>query len=446
MKPMNTDTLFIFCPSLSARIDYTFSLLFDWVFPLPYRLTNNLRDWESYSGPRLNYGRSLLTKSSFWIPAGSLLFETGVQTQDIDIEWRAEWPFFFRQDLPEADLLFDLPAMAFYLAVRYEEYLPYEPDLYGRFPASKSLAARYNFLQLPIINFWTQHLVRRLTIKFPDYDPVSPTFRFLPTFDIDMAWAFQRRPWPILAGGTAKALLKRQWQALSLRWQTWLSGRPDPFFSFPLLRSLHPPGEPFSPIFFFLLADYGRFDKNTSPSDPAFHSLIKNLCRDYETGVHLSYLSNDRPEQIPIEIERLSQISGQAVIRNRQHFLKLKLPETYRNLIENGIREDYSMGYAAGLGFRAGLANAFPWYDLPKEEKSALIIYPFQVMDVSLKNYLQYKPEKAWKKVGIILEHTQAVGGQFCTLWHNSSFSELEGWKPWISFYQNLITEIKGLN
>jgi len=34
---------------------------------------------------------------------------------------------------------------------RYEEYLPFEGDRYGRFPAALSLAARQGFLEKPVV-------------------------------------------------------------------------------------------------------------------------------------------------------------------------------------------------------------------------------------------------------------------------------------------------------
>ena len=101
------------------------------------------------------------------------------------------------------------------------------------------------------------------------------------------------------------------------------------------------------------------------------------------------------------------------------------------------------MGFADDIGFRAGLANPFPWYDLQREASTSLTVYPFQVMDVTLKNYLQWTPAEAWTPVRALLEETRVVGGAFCTLWHNSSFGDLEGWAPWTAFYRQLVEEAK---
>ena len=47
------------------------------------------------------------------------------------------------------------------------------------------------------------------------------------------------------------------------------------------------------------------------------------------------------------------------------------------------------MGYADVVGYRASIAAPFAWFDLEKNEETALTIYPFAVMDVTLKNYMK---------------------------------------------------------
>lgn len=445
MADNQSDTLLIGIQADSLRVRYAFSLLFEWVYPLPYELTTDRARWAAHAGPRLWYGQRPPASGDFWLPAAGLLWEKGISSREVEVETVDGLPCFFRPARGIASWPFDLPALAFYLATRYEEYLPFQPDVHGRFPASESLAARAGFLQLPLVNLWARRLVGRLGEKFPAMQVDKPAFRFLPTFDIDMAWAFRHRPWWVQLGGAGKAALDGRWADLWARGRALFGRAPDPFYSFPLLRQLHPPGEAPAPVFFFLLADYGPYDKNTRHTNRAFRRLLAGLAEDYPTGIHLSYRSNQKPDRIPVEIGRLEEITDKAAQRNRQHFLKLRLPDTYRQLLQNGIREDYTMGYADAIGFRAGLANPFPWYDLLREETTPLIIYPFQVMDVTLKNYLGWTPGRAWAPVWEMVERTRAAGGLFSTLWHNSSFGPLEGWRPWISFYQQLIREIKAL-
>ena len=138
----------------------------------------------------------------------------------------------------------------------------------------------------------------------------------------------------------------------------------------------------------------------------------------------------------------MAKITKKTVTSSRQHFLKLNFPSTYQGLINSGIKSDYSMGYAENIGFRAGVGVPFFWYDLEKEEATDLLIYPFQVMDVTLRNYLNLTPEDAFTQVTKIINIMKFTGGTFMTLWHNSSFAEQDGWSSdWKFLYERIIAE-----
>ena len=74
--------------------------------------------------------------------------------------------------------------------------------------------------------------------------------------------------------------------------------------------------------------------------------------------------------------ETLEQISRVEVFKSRQHYIRFNLPEGYRRLIEAGLSDDYSMGYATSNGFRASVASSHFWYNLEKQEQTTLRIHP----------------------------------------------------------------------
>ena len=96
------------------------------------------------------------------------------------------------------------------------------------------------------------------------------------------------------------------------------------------------------------------------------------------------------------------------------------------------------MGYAEQPGFRAGTSEPFHWYDLAAERKTDLLVFPFAVMDVTLKNYQQMSPQEAQVMLQDLQAYCQTEGLTFCTLWHNSSFSEAHGWAGWWEVYRSL--------
>lgn len=431
--------IIIYSSASSPRLEYTLDLVFRTLLQLDYRLTHDVNVFQQAELPKINYSQQPLSSREIFIPSGHLLFEPGINRQELAVFEHFQLKAFFRSNLADTDLPFDLFGMIFYLVSRYEEYTSPKRDQHQRFPAGASVAFKHQFLQQPLVNQWTLVLLKLLKSKYPNLPGLTPKFELSVTYDVDLAWAYLHRPLWRHLGSYASSLIRGDFKGLKNRLSVQLGQKPDPFFTFPYLEQLHTTYQ-IEPKYFFLLGDYGPFDKNIPPYDPALHQLIKSLFpKATFIGIHPSYQSNSDPEKLTKEIQRLEKIIGQAVIHSRQHFLKLELPNTYRRLIEAGIRHDYSMGYASQIGFRASIATPFKWYDLETESATALTIYPFQVMDVTLKEYLQLRPDEALEYVKPLVEACKKVGGQFCTLWHNSSFSQLEGWEAWKPVYEKLL-------
>jgi hypothetical protein len=168
-------------------------------------------------------------------------------------------------------------------------------------------------------------------------------------------------------------------------------------------------------------------------------SLIKDIAEKADVGIHPSFASNEAQGKVKIEKDRLEKIARKSIKKSRQHFLMLKFPHTYRNLIAAGITDDYTMGYADEIGFRAGICTSFKWYDLEKEEETNLTIHPFAVMDGTLNSYLKLSPETALEKVKTIVQEVKKVNGEFITIWHNETLSDWREWKGWKNFYRKVV-------
>ena len=84
-------------------------------------------------------------------------FQNNILVQNTScVQWHNLTTFF----QTGGDLPFDVFAASFYLISRYEEYLPHEKDMYGRYAHENSLAYKERFLQLPLINIWLTELVK----------------------------------------------------------------------------------------------------------------------------------------------------------------------------------------------------------------------------------------------------------------------------------------------
>lgn len=217
-----------------------------------------------------------------------------------------------------------------------------------------------------------------------------------------------------------------------------LSNNHDPFDTYDELHELHQKHGT-KAIFFFLLADYGLNDKGVSHKSKPLQQLIRKLGDYYKIGIHPGFQSNTEPERLKQEIERLASITRKEVVTSRQHFLILNFPDTYRRLIDQGIREDHTMGYATQPGFRASTCSPFTFFDIERDLETKLRIQPFAVMDATLSRYLAVSPEKAQERIAALSEKVRNVNGHMVILWHNESLSEKWGWKGWRKVYLNAL-------
>ena len=427
----------------TPRLRYALDVVFRHVLQTGYWITPHKETFSRFEGPRLNYSEGPVSGQEVWIPAGPLLRKTCIRPQGIKVENREGLPAFFFQPCPGADFDFDLLSLVFFMASRYEEYLPARRDAHGRFPAHESLAFREGFLEIPMVDSWALALAGKLEARFPGFRIERPAFRFLPTFDVDQAWAWRYKPAWLQWAGVLRDVLQGNRRALCRRREVLAGRLDDPFFTFADIEEWHRRPES-DPIFFFHLGNYGRFDKSTPHKHPMLCTLISRLAGAHRTGLHPSWRAAGADASLAEEIRRYFHITGAPPIRSRQHFLRLELPRTYRSLLAAGIREDYTMGYADAPGFRAGISGPFPWYDLKAEAATELTIHPFAVMDVTLKEYLALDPEAGLERAAGLLNAVYKVGGVFCTLWHNSSFSGIGNWKPWRGMYMRLKAMAQG--
>lgn len=386
----------------------------------------------------IHYGPEPL-EGCFNIFSGGLLFNSGIASHDTG-HFRKDGRLYLYPAPAGFDLPFDLFSACFFLLSRYEEYLPFEPDRYGRFEADQSLAFRNGFLEEPVIDQWLMLFKKSLRRYYPGLSLPDGTYRFISTFDIDNPWAFRNKGLPRNIAGSVKAVLQGRGSDFRQRISVLRGTKQDPFDNYDYIRSMERKYE-FSSIFFFLFGNYDRLDSNYTLHTPQFKELVRQIGHDHRAGIHPSFRSNDQPGLLPVEYKRFAEILGKQPGISRQHFLILRFPETYRRLIDMGIREDYSMGYASYPGFRAGTSSPFNFYDLAAEYETGLVVFPFAVMDVTLQQYLSLTPHEALDRIRKIIQEVKLAEGTFLSLWHNESLSGEGIWKGWREVFQGMVEE-----
>jgi hypothetical protein len=376
----------------------------------------------------------------FNIFSEGLMFKTGIETQDTG-HFRKEGQMYLFPAPGGFDLQHDLFSACFFLLSRYEEYLSFEPDRYGRFEADQSLAFRTGFLEEPVIDQWLMLFKKSMQQKFPDLVFPAQSFRYISTFDIDNPWAFRHKGLFRNVAGGLKAMWQTRYFDFRQRLAVLQGSMQDPFDNFEYIRNIEMKYH-FTSIFFFLFGDYDRLDSNYTLNSPHFKNLVQQIGQDHKTGIHPSLRSNYQARLLQIEYKRYSTILGKPPAISRQHFLILRFPETYRRLIEMGIKEDFSMGYASYPGFRAGTSCPFIFYDLIAEYETDLVVIPFALMDVTLQQYLSLTPHEALDRINNISRQVKQVEGTFLSLWHNESLSGQGIWKGWREVFEEMIEQL----
>ena len=137
-----------------------------------------------------------------------------------------------------------------------------------------------------------------------------------------------------------------------------------------------------------------------------------------DIGIHSSYYS-DIQHSIAEEKQTLEQIGGFKIHCSRQHFLKVKFPDTFRQLIEAGITDDYSLGFTDRIGFRNGMAIPFPFFDVAANKTTPLMLHPLLIMDSAAVQALGYK-ESYREGVAELIREVKTIGGDMTALWHSN--------------------------
>ena len=436
--------LLIYSHKINNRLRYVCNLLFRTILGCEYRLTDKQTEFSSYTGPKINYSLHKFSDELFF-QSGTLLFEPGVHDQTISIfSFKGEKVFFASGK--NSAFPFDPFAASFFLAVRYEEYLPHIRDQYDRFEPKESIAFKNDFLQKPVINIWAGWIKELLLSRFPEMKFTESKYEFISTIDIDSAYAYREKGFMRSLGGYSRAITRMKFNEISERTRVLLGLKKDPYDTYDFqLESLKK--HKTKAIYFFLLGDYGVNDKNLPVESPRFRDLIKMMGDYVQVGIHPSFGSNYTPGQLKKEISDLSKILHREITKSRQHFLKLSLPETYRNLIEVDITDDYTMGYASQPGFRAGICTPYNFYDLDNELETRLKIHPFLLSESNLCDIYKKSPDAAFDKMRELIKEVKKVKGVFISLWRNEAFSDkLGGWRGAREVYERLLQEAQSTN
>lgn len=423
--------ILVYTSKATSRARYIFDFLLNGILGQEMDLVTDRSVYDSFDGPRINYSGEDDRPGLFFDPAG-LLHERGIRGHDLNFMEYGEVPVCFPVFNKKSVLPFDLFSYAFYLLARYEEYLPYVRDAFGRFRAEDSIAWREGFLRKPVIDILAFRLMDILQQAYPRLEKVPRNYRFISTIDINAAYAYKHKGIVRIAWGIARTLRDLNGASLLQQLRVFLNREPDPFDHYGEQLAIQRKYG-LDVIYFVLFSPYGTNDRNISLNNRKFQVLIKTLGDYSRVGIHASFGSTHNPSQLSGEIQNLSWVLKREIECVRQHLLLLQIPQTYRNYINEDIFEDYSMGYPMDPGFRAGTSYPFRFFDLDMETITKLVVHPFAFQDIAFENGYTLKDYTE------LTGQVSAVNGDMILLFSNENFSRKILNKKGLELYEMLI-------
>ena len=324
----------------------------------------------------------------------------------------------------------DIVASAYFLLSRYEEFLhPSDRrDAHGRFLGAESLLGRAGFLQRPIVDEYSDLLLKWLSDVGQSVETPAVGFsKIYLTHDVDQLTFYRRLRG--FAGGFVRNL--KSASGLKTVIKSLLRLENDPAYTFEWMLRQDAQVIDAQSLFFIKSAvkphkfDYPGYDLKGKDFRKLMSMLKQSGCL---VGLHASYASGEQLSLIISEKQKLEDALEQPITMNRWHFLRTLQPTDYEILAKNGIEDDFTVGYADRTGFRLGTSRAVYWINPKTKEVSGLRLHPLTVMDCTLSHsgYMNLPENEAETNVAGILRQIKKHNGEVVFLWHNTVFSSLE--------------------
>jgi hypothetical protein len=420
-------TILIYTEVLTNRLSFVCDFVFTKILQVKYKITVNQTD--SIDNSIILEYLSRPSGQQFWIYADGLCSQSNqILDQDPALSGSGENAVLYPCPIDGSIVGFDIFSAIFYCLSLYDAYRPLPKDEHQRIDFKFWFLRRSQLDQYPMVEIWL-HKLRLFLEEQGVACTQAEQFQRMLTFDIDHPFAYTNRPLQSHLKALTGDIIKGRWSMLQDRMLTWLSIRNDPNESvFGSLKESS--GITFK---FFWLMRQGGLD-SLNYNSPSKQLCIKKIAKLGEIGLHPSYRAGKEAHLFHQEYKLLTAMSNQVIQSSRQHFLRQEIPVSQRILLEAGISHDYSIGYYDTPGLMAGTTLSFPFYDVERDEQTALQLVPFFWMDAMNKYYRSVDQAEERREINrweVLLKH---YGGTACYIFHNDSWRE--------SRYQDLIKSL----
>ena len=305
----------------------------------------------------------------------------------------------------------DWVASSYYLLTRYEELQCEERDAHGRYTGEQSLLYQLDWLQRPLIEAYSNTLRALLVAGGCLLPPIRPG-KIVLTHDIDASHRFHDLR-SVLGG-----VRRRQWGLLRQR----LKGM-DPYADFAGIDRMDKALPWAESVWFAHVAGKTGCAEDAHCIPLSVNDWLQS--RTLSWGIHFSAMASQQNSRLPQELALFDCQAGHTARACRYHYLMLPDSDGWNCLQQQGVTDDYSVGYADLPGFRLGTCRPVRHIDPTTGELSdSLTLHPLSLMDVTLSDYARLPFREALSLADGICRKACADGGEAVLLWHNSSLSQ----------------------
>jgi hypothetical protein len=292
----------------------------------------------------------------------------------------------------------------FFYISRAEELLVGERDEYGRFLAKHSMLGQKNRLMIPLIDEYSRAMIKMLDLALPE-----PGFSHIYlTHDIDTIAHYRHLRGAI--GGVLRGQVK---QVLAARRDI----HNDPAYTFSWLVAQDKKVEGAERIYFVKDTpgkgnDYPQYDL----AGADFAGLKRQL---EDSGAQLGWHSSCYDlASLP---NRLIALSPNSLQLHRSHYLSCSI-EKMQQLVDMGVKDDFTMMFADQAGFRLQTTRAVRWINPMTWQLTELTLHPLTVMDCTLSHtrYMGLSEDEAYFECQRLFEKIHQNAGEVVLLWHNT--------------------------
>lgn len=339
----------------------------------------------------------------------------------------------------------DIFASCFFMLTRWEEYANENRDKHNRFSAKDCIAYKFNFLNRPVVNEYTEmlknmllHLDNKIIFKKRD-------FSILLTHDVDVPLKYST--WHSGLIEIVGDILKRRdirmaTYNLIQKIKTHAGWQPDPYDTFDYLMDISEKLGVKS-YFFFMGRGVTKSDNKYKSNSSFIKELVTKIKdRGHLIGMHPTYNAYNDNEQFMSEKKELEINLNVIMAFGREHVLRFEVPTTWQIWEDNKMLWDSTMSYADCAGFRCGVCYEYSVYNILSREKLSLKEKPLIVMEGSFLQYqIDTSPRNMELEIDNLIQKIKKYNGEFVFLWHNSSFKNYK-WLKYQHVYENILNKL----